>query len=161
MSSTTELKLLTLLNVSAVKRPRALDRPGGHRGSPSLSASPLVPNGHTNGNGVGHTNGHAQSANGDGSPVPKRRKSVNFGGEVGPSGSTFSGVTTSSKGKGKQRVKAIEPIAEDVERGANWSGGELLHGLQEDVDDSGDEAGPSGGFSFASLRVASGRLTHL
>lgn len=91
MSTETELKLLTLLNVSAIKKPRDLDIPGGHRGSPS------------------------QSGSRDGSPAvkpaqPKKRKVI-FGGELGPSGSTFGkkskvaengGVKEKSKGKGKE-----------------------------------------------------------
>ncbi|WWC71472.1 uncharacterized protein I206_105430 [Kwoniella pini CBS 10737] len=85
MSTAQEIKLLTLLNVSAVKRPRELDLPGGHRGSPSFSKTPsLVPESE------------------DGKEPKKRRKSVVFGGEVGPSGSTY------GKGKGKGKAKKIE-----------------------------------------------------
>ena len=86
MSTDTELKLLTLLNVSAIKKPRDLDIPGGQRGSPSLNsrntsanASP-VPTPALKGKGKGK----GVVANG-----VKKRKSVIFGGELGPSGSTF------------------------------------------------------------------------
>ncbi|BEI83327.1 hypothetical protein CcaverHIS002_0311950 [Cutaneotrichosporon cavernicola] len=68
MASAAEVKLLTLLNVSAVKRPRELDLPGGFR-SPATS--------------------RPQSQSGSPAPIsepqPKRRRSVVFGGEVGPS----------------------------------------------------------------------------
>ncbi|WVF67577.1 hypothetical protein IAT40_002335 [Kwoniella sp. CBS 6097] len=89
MSTAMEIKLLTLLNVSAVKRPRELDLPGGHRGSPSLlrASSSGVDSDSATGAGAA-----------EGSAVKKRRKSVVFGGEVGPSGSTYG-----KKGKGKAK----------------------------------------------------------
>lgn len=106
MSTDTEVKLLTLLNVAAIKKPRDLDIPGGQRGSPALNSRTASPvpapalktksakaNGTANGNGA------------------KKRKSVIFGGELGPSGSTFGKKAKAevngkesgdSKGKGKE-----------------------------------------------------------
>jgi U3 small nucleolar RNA-associated protein 25 len=113
MVSAMEVKLLTLLNVSAVKRPRQQDVPGGHRGSPSLSGR---------GSRQASVNAaDAQSAAAptettvaDGEPVAKRRRSVVFGGELGPSGSTYGKKQTNGdgetlingngKGKGKGKV---------------------------------------------------------
>ncbi|WVR09518.1 hypothetical protein IAU60_006586 [Kwoniella sp. DSM 27419] len=94
MSTATEIKLLTLLNVSAVKRPRDLDLPGGHRGSPSLGRA-------------GSSNGPASEEGGNES-AKKRRKSVVFGGEIGPSGTTFG-----KKGKGKA-VTAVQKEANGI-----------------------------------------------
>ncbi|WRT68504.1 uncharacterized protein IL334_005480 [Kwoniella shivajii] len=105
MSTATEIKLLTLLNVSAVKRPRDLDRPGGHRGSPSFSKAPST----------------VQESEDGKEPSAKRRKSVVFGGEVGPSGSTFG-----KKGKGK--AKKVEVQLNGVQEAAR----ELANG-DEDV----------------------------
>ncbi|OCF31541.1 U3 small nucleolar RNA-associated protein 25 [Kwoniella heveanensis BCC8398] len=93
MSTATEIKLLTLLNVSAVKRPRELDLPGGHRGSPSLLRA--------SSSGV-DSDSAAGAGAAEGSALKKRRKSVVFGGEVGPSGSTYG-----KKGKGKAKKNAV------------------------------------------------------
>lgn len=79
--TTTEVKLLTLLNVSAIKRPRDLDLPGGFR-SPSAS--------------------RAQSVDNDEVQKKRPRRSVMWGGEMGPSGSTFG-----KKGKGKEKEKKV------------------------------------------------------
>lgn len=87
MSTATEVKLLTLLNVSAVKRPRELDLPGGHRSSPSLKGT------------------STQQNSEDGEPK-KRRKSVIWGGEVGPSGSDYL-KDNSKKRKEKAKKKAV------------------------------------------------------
>ncbi|WVO21378.1 uncharacterized protein IAS62_002686 [Cryptococcus decagattii] len=87
MSTATEVKLLTLLNVSAVKRPRELDLPGGHRSSPSLKGT------------------STQQNSEDGEPK-KRRKSVIWGGEVGPSGSDYL-KDNSKKRKEKAKKKTI------------------------------------------------------
>lgn len=87
MSTATEVKLLTLLNVSAVKRPRELDLPGGHRSSPSLKGT------------------STQQNSEDGEPK-KRKKSVIWGGEVGPSGSDYL-KDNSKKRKEKAKKKAV------------------------------------------------------
>lgn len=135
MSTATEVKLLTLLNVSAIKKPRSLDQPGGFRSSPSFSrtASPVVQTNGAKENGTTSTNG---TPNGTPNGVTKvkgkksrksygvvdleaerpgkRRKSVVFGGEVGPSGSTFGKSKSADKGKGK----ATEVTSEVVEDGS-------------------------------------------
>ncbi|ORY35751.1 hypothetical protein BCR39DRAFT_511920 [Naematelia encephala] len=133
MSTATEVRLLTLLNVSAVKRPRDLDAPGGHR-SPSIQASPIQSGlkGLPNGNGEEKVDG----------PSVKRRKSVVFGGIVGPSGS---GV--GKKGKGKGKGKQVNP--EDVPVQSNGHGHgvtkpvEVEPELDEEIDSDDDDAGPS------------------
>ncbi|ODN90832.1 U3 small nucleolar RNA-associated protein 25 [Cryptococcus wingfieldii CBS 7118] len=79
----TQVKLLTLLNVSAVKRPRDRDLPGGHR-SPSVRDQSV-----------------AQGSDAGEQPE-KKRKSVIWGGEIGPSGSQFN---KGGKGKGKGKAK--------------------------------------------------------
>lgn len=118
MSTETELKLLTLLNVSAIKRPRDMDVPGGQRGSSSQSgsraASPAVP-----------------------VVQPKKRKSVVFGGELGPSGSTFGkkakSVENGNGVKGKGKGKEI-----------NLNGNGNGNGHAEDGDENGHESAGHG-----------------
>lgn len=145
MSTASELKLLTLLNVSAVKRPRELDVPGGHRGSPSTSRSSSVvpsstepPSASTSGTPKGRTNG-AQQSNGNGEPPVKRRRSVVFGGELGPSGSTYGKKAKKGKGKEKAEEKGDEPVAVAV----------AVDGEDEEELDveSGDEGETAGEFS--------------
>jgi U3 small nucleolar RNA-associated protein 25 len=104
MSTDTEVKLLTLLNVAAIKKPRDLDIPGGQRGSPALNsrtASPVP---------APALKSKVAKTNGNGNGV-KKRKSVIFGGELGPSGSTFGKKAKAevngkengnNKGKGKE-----------------------------------------------------------
>ncbi|KAL7422228.1 rRNA-binding ribosome biosynthesis protein utp25 [Cryptotrichosporon argae] len=118
MSAATELKLLTLLNVSSIKRPRDLDIPGGHR-SPALSreASADV------------------SAVADDGARPKKRKSVVWGGEVGPSGSTYvEGKQSKRKGKGKEADAAVDCSASEGD-GYTSTGRAKLDGLEVDNDD--------------------------
>lgn len=119
----TEVKLLTLLNVSAIKRPRELDAPGGYR-SPSVSAS-----------GAGS---RAQSIDGA-EPGTKRRRGVVFGGEIGPSGSTYG---KNGKGKGKGKAKAVKVV--EVENGDGEVVEETVDAEEEQEDegegDDDDEA---------------------
>ncbi|WVQ80182.1 hypothetical protein IAT38_002287 [Cryptococcus sp. DSM 104549] len=126
MSTVTELKLLTLLNVSAVKRPRELDVPGGHRCSPSVTREPSTANGSD-----------------EGAPKTKRRKSVVFGGEVGPSGSTLlkGAINGSGKGKGKGKASQAAVTGNGVSgaEGVSVANGVAAHaGLDELVADDGD-----------------------
>lgn len=121
MVSLTEVKLLTLLNVTAIKKPFEMDVPGGHRGSPALggrsasaSTSSPAPTAVSPA-----TSTKAKTSKGLSSPAmkkgeagangekAKRRKSVVFGGEVGPSGSTFAG----------KRKRAGGDMAVEVEDG--------------------------------------------
>ena len=184
MSSATQVQLLTLLNVSAIKHPRALDTPGGHRGSPSLSLtrteSPSSPgvvldnpqiandvrsqSNRTNGSGMNGANGviglsDAGNQGDDGRPA-KRRKSVVFGGEVGPSGSGFGKEVNGEKekGKGKQKEKE-EQGAEAVGRNGTGNGQSNGHAVNgeafgelvgdEDYDGSNDEASSTGQLAAA------------
>lgn len=148
MSSATQLKLLTLLNVSAIKKPRDLDVPGGHRGSPSLSrtSSPLP----TSSKGALELASNGKKAAGspttgdDGRPA-KRRKGVVFGGEIGPSGSSYKKART-PKGKGKEEEAALE--AEEEEVTANT--------LEEDAESDEEEDGTG---KLSEIR-RSGRFTH-
>ncbi|ORX38416.1 hypothetical protein BD324DRAFT_620775 [Kockovaella imperatae] len=123
MSSKTEVKLLTLLNVSAIKKPRALDKPGGYRGSPLRSTLPLSSIEGTNGDvqspasvkrarkSVSAASQADVSASEDAQPV-KRRKSVVFAGEIGPSGSTYaSPIKSSGNVKGKGKAKEVTSIS--------------------------------------------------
>ena len=127
MSPRTEVKLLTLLNVTAIKKPRALDKPGGHRGSldarsTSTPQSPRVSNGVLPNAAQGdsattstRTNGTATGTGAETSdpdhPVVKKRKSVVFAGEVGPSGSTYSSpIKGMVNGKGKGKAKEVTAV---------------------------------------------------
>ncbi|KAK4687363.1 U3 small nucleolar RNA-associated protein 25, partial [Tremellales sp. Uapishka_1] len=114
MSTAVELKLLTLLNVSAVKRPRERDIPGGHRGSPSVSLS-----------------------NSDEGKVVKKRKGVIFGGEIGPSGSFFEKKRGKGKGKGRgEETSKIVAVTKETMRQPSLSEIEQL--VEDDDDEEGN-----------------------
>lgn len=143
MSSATEVRLLTLLNVSAVKRPRELDLPGGHRGSPSASPVPTTKrNGHRDG-----------TANGD--HDAKRRKSVTFGGVVGPS---TPAVVRERRSEGKGKGKVVIGTEKGKPNGAEANGPAVatsdkeygVDGLEVEEDGSDDEDGRSPGESSLS-----------
>jgi U3 small nucleolar RNA-associated protein 25 len=141
MSSVTELKLLTLLNVTAIKRPRELDLPGGHRASPStsrrgslslsLSAQPHLS--HPAEEGVEGVEGVDAESDGTGEGrQKKRRKSVVFGGEVGPSGSTYGNKAKKEKGSGK--AKGRGKGKEEVDGGEGAINGIVSNGHAGEVD---------------------------
>jgi U3 small nucleolar RNA-associated protein 25 len=137
MVTLTEVKLLTLLNVTAIKRPRDLDQPGGQRSSPSTSwrVSPqpiLSPSGAADG---GPNGGALDVSEGEGEGRAKRRKSVVFGGEVGPSGSTYGKNGKGGKGKGKG--KADEELNDEQPGSANGHVSGAAQGSSVDVDGLG------------------------
>ncbi|KAJ9102456.1 hypothetical protein QFC21_002856 [Naganishia friedmannii] len=106
MSTSVELKLLTLLNVSAIKRPREADQPGAQRRSISVSPS-VQPN--PQGSTAVEFTAELESSE---EPPRKKKRGVSFGGEVGPSGSA-------SLKKGKtQGKKAVAASKEDASRTA-------------------------------------------
>lgn len=80
MSTAVQLKLLTLLNVSAVKRPREADQPGAQRRSISVSPSVQI-------QPQSETQSPAASGETGEEPPKKKKRGVSFGGEIGPSGS--------------------------------------------------------------------------
>jgi U3 small nucleolar RNA-associated protein 25 len=136
MSTETELKLLTLLNVAAIKKPRDLDIPGGQRGSPSIQ-------------GTSANNSAAGSP--AAVPVPstngtRKRKGVKFGGELGPSGSLF-GKKTKVVENGKASASAnTNGIANGKGKGkeVNGNGNGESHAeknghLEIDVDEASDD----------------------
>ena len=135
MSSEAEVKLLTLLNVCAVKRPRELDLPGGHRGSSSASPVPK---------GTRNRNGHGEERE------VKKRRSVNFGGELGPSGSAWSKAKNKTKAdqKNANRVASAHGMDNGVKANGHAGEGEYAsgtEGLAADDEGSEDDAGPSSG----------------
>lgn len=144
MSTETEVKLLTLLNVSAIKKPRDLDIPGGQRGSPSLQGTS------GNNSAVGSPAAIPTPSNGT-----KKRKGVKFGGELGPSGSLF--------GKKAKQVESAEASA-DTNGNGKGKGKEVNgHGnggshteknghLDIDVDEGSDDE--AAGVSSECLRLA-------
>jgi U3 small nucleolar RNA-associated protein 25 len=133
MSTETELKLLTLLNVAAIKKPRELDIPGGQRGSPSIQ-------------GTSANNSAAGSP--ASAPVPtangtKKRKGVKFGGELGPSGSLFgkrtkqvengnAGASANGNGNGKGKGKEVNGNGNGENHAENGH-------LEIDVDEASDD----------------------
>lgn len=126
MSSETELKLLTLLNVCAVKRPRELDLPGGYRGT--TSASPTL---HVSGNNL--------------VTESKKRKRVYFGGVVGPSSSRLLQSTT-SEGKARPLHRGKNGNGLDLGTHGNKNGyaadtGDGVDDLVEDDAGSDEDAG--------------------
>lgn len=138
MPTDTEIRLLTLLNVSAVKRPRGGDLPGGQRGSPSRS--PLAPSPAPLPNGPRPNETTDAEA-----PAPKKkRKSVSFGGKVGPSGSTYK----KNKGKGKA-IAAAETNGTKASNGTAADSvsdqEDALEGMVAGDESDENEAGPSRG----------------
>ena len=94
MSTAVQLKLLTLLNVSAVKRPREADQPGAQRRSISVSPSVQI-------QPQSETESPAASGETEEEPPKKKKRGVSFGGEIGPSGS---GVKKQKANKKKEDV---------------------------------------------------------
>lgn len=143
MSTAVQLKLLTLLNVSAIKRPREADQPGAQRRS--LSVSPSV-------------QPHAQSSNEPESsatggetgeePPRKKKRGVSFGGEVGPSGSGTKKEKASKKkddgrsvvGNGHANGTSLASTADvsDVRDAAEAGTAPSELVAEEDTDDEGD-----------------------
>lgn len=128
-----QVKLLTLLNVSAVKRPFELDRPGGSRRRQEAVA--LAAEEHAQ-----HQLQDAQEP-----ATKKKKKGISWGGEMGPTGSTVvkkSSVTKAaepvnvkSKSKGKPAGKASAPEAVVEEKENVASAGPL----QLEADDGSDD----------------------
>lgn len=129
MTTAAEVKLLTLLNVSAIKRPRDLDLPGGFR-------SPVVSRPQSDAGSSSGANGASDKANGNGEPQPKRRRSVVFGGEVGPSGSTY----------GKKKSKAVKAVA--VAEGVEEE--QVVNGVEEDEVEAEVDSDDEGEDTFVS-----------
>jgi U3 small nucleolar RNA-associated protein 25 len=135
MSTDTEVKLLTLLNVAAIKKPRDLDIPGGQRGSPALNSRTASP--------VPAPALKAKGAKANGNGV-KKRKSVIFGGELGPSGSTFgkkakAEVNGKENGNNKGKGKEVDGTANGNGNGevSAKSNGHVDIDLDEGSDDEG------------------------
>ena len=141
MSTDTEVKLLTLLNVAAIKKPRDLDIPGGQRGSPALNSRTASPvpapalktksakaNGTANGNGA------------------KKRKSVIFGGELGPSGSTFgkkakAEVNGKENGNDKGKGKEVNGNGDANGKGNGKVSAKTNGHVDIDLDEGSDDEG--------------------
>lgn len=184
MSTATEVKLLTLLNVTAIKRPMEQDVPGGHRGAPSLRARiGCTPISHEAGSDIAtsalvndSSGSSAVNANGSlpatgstsgqdaaiAAPVDtgvKRRKSVVFGGEVGPSGSSYSGPGKRKRAKieGEIRV-AVPPRATNGTGPGTTNGATGMKGTNGDADleegaESSEGEGPSNSELSSSLHL--------
>lgn len=116
MSTPTQLKLLTLLNVSASKRPLDVDVPGGDRSAHALRRS------------------NSSSVESPAEPQAKRvKKGVVFGGEIGPSGASLLGK---GKGKSNGKTKAAEAAADAVDIPAG--GADSGPGLDVDVEEESE-----------------------
>jgi U3 small nucleolar RNA-associated protein 25 len=160
MATDTEVKLLTLLNVAAIKRPRDLDIPGGQRGSPSIQsgsrgASPaIVPTA-------------SKSPKSKASPAvdgKKKRKGVVFGGEIGPSGSGFGKkVKVAEGGKGKGKGKEVNGNGDSNSNGhasnGNGNGHEQEDGGVE-VEEGSDDEGPAASGTFLTIVTSARRQAH-
>lgn len=97
MATDVQVKLLTLLNVSAIKRPLDIDRPGGWRSNSQTSNSSPKPQAQ-----------EADQANDNDEPPKKKRRGVSFGGEMGPTGSARAEAKPEKPGKkDKERIKGI------------------------------------------------------
>jgi U3 small nucleolar RNA-associated protein 25 len=148
MSSAVQLKLLTLLNVSAIKRPFDLDVPGGHRSSPTLSReTSLTPQQPPQPSTVEANGSSSSSSRGaDGEPPKKKKKGVIFGGVIGPSGSTIkdgeakSGSGEKKSKKNKKSEKAVELDAEAPAASVSAEASTSAFALEPESDSSSDEA---------------------
>lgn len=151
MSTSVQLKLLTLLNVSAIKRPREADQPGAQRRSisvsPSVQARPQSSNEPESSAAGGETGQE---------PPRKKKRGVSFGGELGPSGSGLKkekgnkkqGDESKAQSNGhtngvSQTSKAEVPAAEvpsEVVAGPSHLVAEEDTGDEEDVERKGKKA---------------------
>jgi U3 small nucleolar RNA-associated protein 25 len=129
MSTAVQLKLLTLLNVSAVKRPFDLDQPGGHK------RSSLTPD----------TQDSRSLQSEEQEPKKKKQKRrIVLGGEIGPSGSEAKLIgeqkaKKDKKGKAKAgKVEEARAVSEPLEDEEETSGGLDLQA--EDDSEDEDEA---------------------
>ncbi|KAJ9121655.1 hypothetical protein QFC22_002275 [Naganishia vaughanmartiniae] len=128
MSTSVELKLLTLLNVSAIKRPREADQPGAQRRSNSVSPS-VQPNPQSTIAVESTTELELVEE-----PPQKKKRGVSFGGEVGPSGS---GTLKKGKAQGKNAGVALK---EEVSRFEEAQQSVSPAAIEEEVD-TGEEPG--------------------
>ncbi|GHJ87696.1 hypothetical protein NliqN6_4098 [Naganishia liquefaciens] len=150
MSTAVQLKLLTLLNVSAVKRPREADQPGAQRRSISVSPSVQIqPRNETESPAaIGETGEE---------PPKKKKRGVSFGGEIGPSGSGIkkqkatkkedaaangsdSKVNRAGKASGSSATIATEDANE-----LDAAGNQLLVEEDTDIEDGPAEGSSSSG----------------
>jgi hypothetical protein len=141
MSTAVQLKLLTLLNVSAIKRPRDADQPGAQRRSISVSPSVQIQPQSSN-------EGESSNAAGETSEEPpkKKKRGVSFGGEVGPSGSGGKKEKTSKRKEeaaaGKEQVNGASksiPVIEEEASETDVTEGQLV--AEEDSDDEAPATG--------------------
>jgi U3 small nucleolar RNA-associated protein 25 len=144
MSTAVQLKLLTLLNVSAIKRPRDADQPGAQRRSISVSPSVQIQPQSSN-------EGESSNAAGEASeepPTKKKKRGVSFGGEVGPSGSGGKKEKTSKRKEdvaaGKEQVNGASksiPVIEEEASETDVTESQLV--AEEDSDDEAPATGTS------------------
>lgn len=143
MSSAVQLKLLTLLNVSAIKRPFDLDVPGGHRSSPTLSRETSLTPQQPPQPATVEANGSSSSRGADGEPPKKKKKGVIFGGVIGPSGSTIKDGEASKSGKkskkSKKSEKAVDADAEAPAASVSAEASTSAFALEPESDSSSDE----------------------
>jgi U3 small nucleolar RNA-associated protein 25 len=151
MSTAVQLKLLTLLNVSATKRPLDVDAPGAAAKFPIRRSNSLL-NAEAASPSPAASSSSSPAPHGDTEPPRKRKKTVQWNGEIGPSGSG-GGVV---KGKGKEKVvKVVEPakrgkLVDEEEEGQSEISLKQLAEAENDADDDDGEAanGTSGEYHF-------------
>ncbi|KAJ9106916.1 hypothetical protein QFC20_003925 [Naganishia adeliensis] len=150
MSTSVQLKLLTLLNVSAIKRPREADQPGAQRRSISVSPSEQA-------QALSSTEPTSSAVGGETSEEPPRKKKrgVSFGGELGPSGSGLkkekankkkgddSEVERNGHTTGVSQASTAEVSEADAAAAEAVAGPSHLI-AEEDTDDEGDVQESSG-----------------
>jgi U3 small nucleolar RNA-associated protein 25 len=129
MSTSVELKLLTLLNVSAIKRPREADQPGAQRRSISVSPS-VQPNPQSSTAVESSTEIESTEE-----PPRKKKRGVSFGGEVGPSGS---GALKKGKTHGKKAGVAAKENASRTEEAQRQSESLSIPTIEEEVSEGED-----------------------
>lgn len=145
MSSAVQLKLLTLLNVSAIKRPFDFELPGGHR-STSTSAEPQAESPLPLPAADPPASASAGAApDGPSEPPKKKRKSVQWNAqmEIGPSGSQ-------QAKNGKSKAWAAEAVKQkmkaavlEVQGESVGSTSKSLWNARSEENESDDEAAPA------------------
>lgn len=143
MSAAVQLKLLTLLNVSAIKRPLEVDQPGGYkRGSLTPDVGSPEPS------SVRIQKGDESNQTKDGEPPKKKKKGVVIGGEIGPSGSQSGARAKDKKTLGKKsktREKQTETQSEKNQ--ASSSSSSSLSSRVQTEAESDDEAAETAAMS--------------
>lgn len=148
-----QVKLLTLLNVSAVKRPGETDLPGAHTKFPVRSKTRFaLASASTSASASVEPTSSTETGPGEATSEPprKKKKTVQWNGEIGPSGSkravngkTMTGTAAAVKNDdGRLEVEAeafsAPMVADDVDEDDEGAAGSSAQGECRDLSSRGD-----------------------